>query len=167
MALINRLTPLAPFNEFLEGTPVIPKLYWDVYSAEQRWKKICCWLEKLTEYSDNMNVNINLNREDIKKLNEEFEKFKESGFEDYYIEQITNWINQKTDVIEAEIINKFLIKNVYFGLTDEGHFCANIPEKWQDIIFDTGKDIENGTYGRLILRYNIDKSINTVDFANN
>ena len=33
--------PIAPFYQFTEFTPAVPNLYWDVYSAEERMKKLC------------------------------------------------------------------------------------------------------------------------------
>lgn len=51
------------------------------------------------------------------------------------------------------------IKNVFFGLTNDGYFVAYIPESWQDIEFNTSEyDIiltnhpEYG-YGHLVLSY--------------
>lgn len=53
--MIQRLPDIAHYWGYnLEGTPVIPKMYYDVYSEEQRWKEICCWLEKLTKYTDEL-----------------------------------------------------------------------------------------------------------------
>ena len=43
---------ITPFSGFTNWTPVIPKLYWDVYSAEQRLKAICKELSKSGQYMD-------------------------------------------------------------------------------------------------------------------
>ena len=146
----NSLPGYAGFTSF---TPTIPKLYWDVYSQEERIKRICMELHKLCEYASAMNLNINLNHEMIEALRLEFEQFKESGFFDYYAEQIENWINDNM----PDIIRKS-IKMVFFGLTSDGYFCAYIPEAWSDIVFDTGMQFGKFDYGRLILRYNVDGS---------
>lgn len=50
-----------------------------------------------------------------------------------------------------------MVKNVYFGLTEYGHFCAYIPDSWSDIIFKTS-EYDYFTelmpeYGHLILQY--------------
>lgn len=51
------------------------------------------------------------------------------------------------------------IKNVFFGLTDDGHFVAYIPDSWSDITFNTTDyDIiltahPEVDYGHLILSY--------------
>lgn len=43
---------IIPFSSFTAYTPVIPKFYWDVYSAEQRIKEICKKLSKTDAYMD-------------------------------------------------------------------------------------------------------------------
>ena len=42
--------PIAPFWGWTQFTPALPEFYWDVYSAEERIKKICMELHKLCEY---------------------------------------------------------------------------------------------------------------------
>ena len=54
-------------------------------------------------------------------------------------------------------------KNLLFGLTLEGYFVAYCPESWSDIIFDTGMVYGLDTYGRLILRYDVDSPYDNVD----
>ena len=144
---------VSPFWGFTEFSPTIPKLYWDVRSQEQRILRICDLLDKLICYSDYIGEKVNVNKEDIEWLKAEFEKFKESGFEDYYLEQIEKWVNDN-----LETLYKLLVKQVYFGLTLDGHFVAYIPESWDDIVFDTGMQYGLDTYGRLILRWDVDDS---------
>ncbi len=142
---------ISPFWGFTAFTPTIPKLYWNVKSQEQRILRICDLLDKLICYSDYLGDNIELNRSDIEELKSEFEEFKEHGFEDYYLDQIEKWVNDN-----LETLYHLLVKQVYFGLTLDGHFVAYIPESWDDIIFDTGMVFTDDTYGRLILRWDVD-----------
>lgn len=44
-----------------------------------------------------------------------------------------------------------IVKYVFFGLDDNGNFCAYIPESWNFITFDT--DLSEENYGRLVLTY--------------
>lgn len=145
----------AGWNEF---SPVIPKLYWDVESQEQRIHNICATLHKLVCYADMLGVKINLNRDDIDWLLNQFDEFKEHGFEDYYEQQLEQWINDN-----AALLFTKLAKMVFFGLTMDGHFVAYIPESWQDIVFDTGMQYGIDTYGRLILRWDVDESAGNVN----
>lgn len=41
---------------------------------------------------------------------------------------------------------------VFFGLTEDGYFCAYTPPKWA-IEFDTDMDYESDTYGCLKIKY--------------
>lgn len=129
-------------------TPVIPKLYWDVYSQEQRLKQLCMNFDKVEHYLDYvaelMNQwNVEFTDEIEAELAEMWDAV-HSGYED----ALEKWF--KTDFF------KLVVKQVYFGLTEDGHFVAYIPEGWDDIIFDTGAEYDLDTYGRLILRWDVD-----------
>lgn len=139
---------LVPYGSFVLNTPTIPKFYWDVYSQEQRLKQICCELEKLMQYADMLGVNLNIDHEAIIELQEQFKKFMESGFFDYYATQIEKWVNDNMERIISQAI-----KMVFFGLTPDGYFCAYIPSSWAGIMFDTVADYASENYGCLILKY--------------
>lgn len=149
MLPINKVLPWPQWK--LDSGPVIPKFYWDVYSQEQRIKKLCEELHKLIHYADYLGMNINLDHELIAELQDNFEKFKESGFLDYYAAQLEQWINDNIDWI----FEKYC-KMVFFGLTADGHFVAYIPSSWDEIIFDTGAVYGRFDYGRLKLFYDVD-----------
>lgn len=57
-----------------------------------------------------------------------------------------------------EMVNNYLKGGVYFGITEDGYFCAYIPSGWENIQFNTtGLDIETPIqpeYGHLVLSYN-------------
>lgn len=140
--------PIAPFFGWTQFTPALPEFYWDVYSAEERIKKICCELHKLCEYANMLGENINIDHQLIDELQDAFTKFMESGFDDYYKAQIEAWINDHfIDVMKA-ILNH----GVFFGLTEDGYFCANVV--WQlTTVFDTVLDYNSENYGHLTLTY--------------
>lgn len=148
---ISRACDLLPGFWDFPYTPVIPQFYWDVNSGEQRIKYLCQLFDKLTHYVDSMANEINANATDIAELKEQFEKFMESGFDDYYAEQIEQWVKNN-----MERIISCAVKMVFFGLTDDGYFCAYIPKSWDGIVFDTGAVYGTEQYGRLILRYRTD-----------
>lgn len=149
------------FAGFTEFTPTIPKLYWDVESQEQRILFLCKQLHKLICYIDFVGDKVNINHDEIEALKEQFEKFVESGFEDYYKEQIFAWIDEHLPDLMSRAV-----KQVYFGLNDDGHFVAYIPDSWSDITFDTGAVFGRTDYGRLILRFEADGAIdNTYSYS--
>ena len=136
------------YSGWTQYTPVIPKFYWDVYSAEQRMKQLCMNFDKVEHYLDYMAQTFNeWGLEFDEALQAEIQAMWDavhSGYED----ALAAWF--RTDFF------KEVVKQVYFGLTDDGHFVAYIPESWDDIIFDTGFDYDSDTYGRLILRWRVD-----------
>ena len=104
--------------------------------------------DKLMSYTNKAVDNVNIDSNAIKELQDAFQKFQESGFDDYYAEQVAQWIGEN-----LKFIYETTIKQIFFGLTDDGYFCAYIPESWDDIIFDTGAVYGTEEYGRLILKY--------------
>lgn len=61
---------------------------------------------------------------------------------------LKDWIDKYGIDIIAE-----KIKAVHFGLTNDGYFCAFIPDNWSDIQFDTVTDFDDPLYGHLMLIY--------------
>lgn len=152
--IIGHFPHFPPYPGWVEGAPVIPQEYWDVYSSEQRIKAVCEWLEKIVDFLNGVDIpQTNQLLREVEALQAEFERFKESGFVDYYAEQIRDWINEN-----VPYLFETFAKMVFFGLTDDGYFCAYVPESWSDIEFDTGATFGQYDYGRLILRYNVDGS---------
>ena len=134
-------------------TPVIPKLYWDAYSQEQIIKELCKNFDKLEHF-------INYMAELMNEWNIEFTEELEKQLEELWnalnrgIQNgVDKWIDENLDYIF-----KYTVKQVYFGLTDDGYFCAYIPDSWSDITFDTGMQYGQCDYGRLLLRFNADGS---------
>ena len=85
------------------------------------------------------------------EIQNEFDEFKEGGFEEYYEAQLDRWIRDNMEGIIGQSI-----KMVFFGLTQNGHFVAYIADSWKEIRVDTGIVYNLSTYGRLILRMDVD-----------
>lgn len=140
--------PLAPFGCW-PYTMAIPKFYWDAESPEQRVKALCMLYDKLMAYVDALKDTVNVDSEAIKELQDAFQKFMESGFDDYYAEQVTRWIAENLQ----KIIDAMTVSTVYFGLTDDGYFTAYYPISWKTMQFDTIADYSSDYYGCLVLLY--------------
>ena len=72
---------------------------------------------------------------------------------------VQEWINNFDTSFIEEIINQY-VKMVFFGLTQDGHFVAYIPDSWDEIVFSTSQyddftSIEPD-YGHLILSVNVE-----------
>lgn len=132
---------------------VLPAVFDDSLSYYELLAKV---VDKLNEGLSSTSKLVGIvaqNKEDIAELQELFKKFMESGFDDYYRDQIEQWFKDN-----AFNIYKLIAKQVFFGLTDDGYFCAYVPDSWKEITFDTGANYGTYTYGRLILRYEADGS---------
>lgn len=132
-------------------TPTIPKFYWDVNSQEQGIHQLCRAVQRIIDYMNTVVDTVNGCSEELEKLEADFKAFMEHGFDDYYREQIEQWFKDN-----AWSIYRLLAKQVYFGLTSDGYFCAYVPDSWAEIVFDTGAVYGRSDYGRLILRFDAD-----------
>ena len=98
-------------------------------------------LKELGTYSDR----IAILEDAIKKL--------ESG------ELSPEMVDSIIEIVQKDIIGLVgeMVKFVFFGLNDNGHFVAYIPEPWNEIIFNTTEydiRIEGVTeFGRFVLSY--------------
>ena len=87
---------IPPYASFTQYTPVIPKLYWNVYSSEQRMKEICEWLSKLIQYCDFQATTVNAISEALKDI--------EEGKLDEYIESvIETWFDEHAPEMMEDI----------------------------------------------------------------
>lgn len=139
---------LAPFPGFVPSAPVIPKLYWDAISQEQRIRRICEMLHKIFDYASQLGIAVNTDHATLERLLADFETFKESGFLDYYEEQLVLYIETHFN----ELMSKMLNAGVFFGLTEDGYFCANVAHQLA-FVLDTIMDYSSDDYGRLTITY--------------
>lgn len=145
--------PIVPFNFWTAFTPVIPDVYKEAISPQQQIHDMCCMLHKLVCYSDMLASELNIDKQKLQELSDMFDKFMESGFDDYYAEQIHAWVLENMPGIISDAI-----KMVFFGLTDDGYFCAWIPDGWDELWFDTGADYSSWEYGRLEIVFHTNDS---------
>lgn len=141
-------TMIVPFWGWTDFTPALPDFYWDVYSAEERIKKLCLELHKLCDYANMLGENINIDHVLIDELQRAFEQFMASGFDDYYKEQVAAWIDENFQMI----MNGLLGHMLFFGLTQDGYFTAYIPPKWA-FVLDTELNYTSENYGCLEIVY--------------
>lgn len=148
------MIPVLPyFNPWMLTNPTLPKLYRETKSQEQLIANVYCIINALSEQVNNVTGQVNDNTEKIAELENLFQKFIDSGFEDYYEKQLEQWIRNN-----VKWLWETFAQMLFFGLTSDGHFCAYIPDSWSDIVFDTGAVYGTSQYGRLILRYQTDGS---------
>ena len=88
--------------------------------------------------------------EELKALQDFADAITAGRFPDSMMRAFYDWVQRNVpDIISAAV------KNVWFGLTDDGYFFAWIPDSWEDINFSTtGYDdqISGYDFGHLVLR---------------
>lgn len=137
---------------------VLPAVYDDSLSYYELLCKVIKKLNDMIAVDNEQTAAIKIIVAQLNELKEIFEKFKETGFDEYYKKKVEEWIDKNLDYIY-----RYTVKQVYFGLNEDGYFVAYIPESWEDIIFDTGMQYGVDTYGRLILRWDVDDSGESVN----
>ena len=141
-------TPIGRYVDYSPATWVIPSIYWDAFSPEQRYHELCRALSKLISYCDQLGIDTDYLGTLYEQLAADFERFQESGFNDYYRDMIQKWVDANMPDIIARAV-----KMVFFGLNMDGYFTAWIPNSWQGILFDTVADYASENYGCLTLEY--------------
>lgn len=88
----------------------------------------------------------------LNEINSYYEKIKNGNFPEEVKNAFAKWMRENANDLVGQ-----MVKNVYFGLNDDGYFVAFIPDSWKDVVFNTtGLDITVALmpeYGHLILSY--------------
>lgn len=130
---------------------ILPAVYDDSLSYYELLCRVVAKLNEVIELVQGSPAVVEEMQAAIAELQQELKDFKEHGFDDYYKEQVQEWVDENLDNIFG-----YVVRQVYFGLTLEGYFVAYIPRGWSDIVFDTGANYSEETYGRLILKWDAD-----------
>lgn len=85
---------------------------------------------------------------EYQQLKDLYDAVMSGNFPPSIVEAFEDWMSRNA----IELVGK-LVKHVYFGLTNDGYFCAYIPDNWSILTFDTIDDYEDPLYGHLILMY--------------
>lgn len=134
---------------------VLPLVYEDSLSYYENLCKVIHYLNNVIESQNTVIEVVNISKEQIEKLKEEMrfvleelEKIKNGSYISVYVEALKDWIDRNLQELVGRVV-----KYVCFGLSQDGHFIALIPETWQFIHFDTIIDPNNQLYGHLLLQW--------------
>lgn len=143
--------PFPGFHAFLPWSPVQPDLYWNTESPERALLELCRNVEKLIQYAESIGLNVNELEAFYNALLERMENLEENfteQFEDYYKENICEWVNTHLDCIVGNAV-----RFVQFGMDEDGHLIAMIPNNWDFLQFKTDNDADSPDYGKLQIVY--------------
>ena len=126
-----------------------PFAYRDTLNMLTWLRAVSCNLDKLrealNEYGEQSGKLYDVLTARLDALQAEFDKL--------YEEKIREWLAANMPAIMGDAVTE-AIKTVFFGLTDDGYFCAYVPKNWADYIeFDTNVNYGDEKYGCLILNY--------------
>lgn len=134
---------------------VLPLVYDNSLSYYEVLCKVIEYLNNVIKQVDANTNQIHINQSDIKQLQaemaivqQELEKVKNGDYVSLYINALANWIDNNLQELVGRVV-----KYVFFGLTDDGYFCAYIPDSWNFINFDTIIDTTSPLYGHLLLQW--------------
>lgn len=130
---------------------LIPSVYDESLSYYEQIAKVLSILEEVIKHLGETDANAEELKRLYYSLKEQFDKFVDGGFEDYYEALLKAWIDENA----PSIVKEMMLTGVFFGLTSDGYFCAYKPSTWEDVQFDTGAIYGTEEYGRLILRYEV------------
>ncbi len=86
--------------------------------------------------------------DEYQELKDLYDAVMSGNFPPSIVAAFEDWMSRNA----IDLVGK-LVKHVYFGLTNNGYFCAFIPDNWSDITFDTIDDFSDPLYGHLMLMY--------------
>lgn len=134
---------------------VIPLVYDNSLSYYEVLCKVTDYLNTVIENQTEMynvivqhGTDINQLKQQIATVQEELQKFINGDYTNLYIESLSNWIDQNLQQLVGRVV-----KYIFFGLTDDGYFCAYIPDTWDFISFDTILNPDDPMYGHLLLNW--------------
>ena len=149
--MVNGFLPLFTFW----CQKVLPLVYDNSLSYYEVLCKVVEYLNQVIKQVDSNTTQIQINQKDINQLQaemaivqSELEKVKNGKYVSLYINALASWIDNNLQELVGRVV-----KYVFFGLTDDGYFCAYIPDSWKFINFDTIIDTTSPLYGHLLLQW--------------
>ena len=87
-------------------------------------------------------------KDELQQFADVLDDIKNGNYVDLYLDSIKAYIDDNLKNFVADIV-----KFVSFGLTNDGHFAAYIPETWRFLTFSTITDPESPLYNHLVCTY--------------
>lgn len=114
---------------------------------------VCGNMQKVLDSIDENNSSIEALTKIVNGLQDAIDRWVNGDIDGSLKDAISAWIGANLEYIFDKVV-----RQVFFGLTSDGYFCAYVPDSWSDIQFDTGMVYGAADYGHLILRYDVDGS---------
>lgn len=120
--------------------------YTDFHELNADW--LISATKEMLEIVDNIDNWREQHEAEYQELKQLYDDLMAGNYPETFEQSLEDWIGKYgVDIIAKKI------KRVHFGLTNDGYFCAYIPQAWSDIHFDTVTDYNDPLYGHLMLMY--------------
>lgn len=146
----SAVAPLIPFAAWMASPPVVPEIYWNVYSNEQRWKVICERLEGLISYTEKISEVVNVDSDEIISMKALLNDIRDGKYSDLYIDSLASYIDNNLVNFVARIARYAFPQLVWDG--GAYRYSVVVPSSWDFLRFKWDYSAEDGTY-HLTLNY--------------
>lgn len=126
---------------------VLPAVYDDSLSYYEVLAKVQCKLNEVVMSLANLNEWQEAQDAVMTQLVRMIEDFINGGYRQDFDQFAQEWLDANIEQALTKAAHM-----VFFGLTDDGYFCAYIPSDWA-FVFDTVIDYSDPNYGRLTIKY--------------
>ena len=126
---------------------VLPAVYDDSLSYYEVLAKVQCKVNEMVGDLNQLNEWQQAQDEVMALLEQKVDDFIAGGYKEDFYEYAQAWL---TDNIEQALARA--TRYVFFGLTEDGYFCAYVPAMWA-FVFDTDVNYDSENYGRLEIIY--------------
>ncbi len=126
---------------------VLPAVYDDSLSYYEVLAKVQHKLDEVVSSLTNLNEWQEAQDSVMTQLTQMVEDFIAGGYRDDFDQFAQQWLRENVE--EALALGSHM---VVFGLTDDGHFLATIPQKWA-FVFGTIVDYDDPHFGSLTITY--------------
>lgn len=125
--------PALPWLGIIGNTPVVPKLYWDVYSSEQRWKEICCELQHVIDYARQLGEGANIDHAALEEIQAVLNDIQAGKYVDGYIDQLAAYIDANLQALVARMVRYVFPQFYWDGAAYR--LALTVPQSWDWLKF--------------------------------
>lgn len=127
---------------------VLPAVYDDSLSYYELLCKVVAHLNTMVTVINNNADSSDELQDRIKAIEDMLGELMEGGLEEIYNQKMRDWLDQNMWCMLS-----WAARCVWFGITDDGYFCAYIPDNMNFLVFDTIMDPDSEYYGCLTMSY--------------
>lgn len=126
---------------------VLPAVYDDELSYMEVLAKVQKKINELIAGYNNLNQWQSAQDEVMNELTQQVNDFINGGYREDFDQFVNAWLDANMEDALAQAT-----RMVFFGLTEDGYFCAYVPSQWS-FAFDTVMNYDSPDFGKLVILY--------------